>query len=288
MRRWSRLHAEVKMTDRELMILAIDESRKSVSERYDPYVGAVIARKGNIIATGFRGEISSKHAEGSALHKIENDAAVGADVFTTLEPCTARKTHTPCIDLLLQRQVGRVVIGILDPNRDIRGEGVWRLEESHIKVDRFEPDLIDAVRAMNSDFIDYQRGLGIHISEPASGVSVEGKISLRGTFRMHPRPGDRIEVFNRDGRVYYPQAPISFHREQGTWQCEPIYLGTKSTPTEYELIVARLSDDLDVVRRHYSRVHSVTQQWIGIEMASRPSGFEVLASTRVTRAANQG
>jgi hypothetical protein len=57
------------------------------------------------------------------------------------------------------------------------------------------------------------------------------------------------------------------------------------TPSEYEFVVARLSDDLKVAVRHYSTVNRVMREkhqrdgiWIGIEMDPEPPGFERLGS----------
>ena len=112
------------LSDRKLMQIAIEQSKLSKNaDKFDPLVGAVIARNGHVLATGFREEVANHHAEGSALSKITNDAAVGADVFTTLEPRTKRDTRTPCTDLLAT--ASGESSSVFDPNRDIRGEGFW-------------------------------------------------------------------------------------------------------------------------------------------------------------------
>ena len=76
---------------------------------------------------------------------------------------------------------------------------------------------------MNADFINYQRGLGINIQHPQDGERFKvHKFSMRGTYRMYPRAGDRIAVFMRQGTTYWPQPGISFRREDGTWECGPL------------------------------------------------------------------
>jgi pyrimidine deaminase RibD-like protein len=283
-----------KLTDRQLMELAVEVARQSKDEgdgRPHPFVGAVVARpNGERLATGYRGEAGAGiHAEISALKKLPLDAAIGSTVFTTLEPCTERKSTTPCTLELIKHQVGQVVIGSLDPNPDIRGQGEWLLETNRIEIGKFEPDLVLAIRAMNREFFDYQLGLGFVITSPTESETIaSGTCTLRGTYRVHPRPGDRIHVFTRVRITYWPQAPISYERDQGAWSCS-VGFGTIRAPEDAEIIVARVSEDFAVSVSQYNVVHRVTKRntlqgaWIGIEMPTVPPGFEVLASVQVKR-----
>ena len=121
--------------DRELMELAVNLSRKSRAEddgRVHPFVGAVIIHpNGSIISSGFRGQHTpGNHAEQEALVGIPDDVVTGAVVYSTLEPCTIRGKQTPCCLRLIDRNISEVVIGILDPNRDIRGMGWWKFEDA--------------------------------------------------------------------------------------------------------------------------------------------------------------
>jgi pyrimidine deaminase RibD-like protein len=268
------------MVDREFMEMAIEQARKSRCREYDPKVGAVVCRKDNLIATGYRGEGGDgTHAEAAAFAKIAPDVAMDSTVFTTLEPCTSRKERQPCTSLLVSRNVGRVVIGMLDPNCDIRGEGEWQLEDARIEIGKFDPDLVQVIRGLNLDFIDYQRGLGIHISYPKAGETIaKGPVELSGSYRMHPRPGDRIVVFNRWSTLYFPQAPISYDSDSRSWTCRA-HPGPDHR--EQEFVVARISEDLAIAQRHYSSVHKETNRWFGLDMPTLPPGFEVLDSVEV-------
>jgi pyrimidine deaminase RibD-like protein len=87
--------------DRKFSALAIAEARKSVSEdddRSDPKVGAVIVKDDQVLVLAHRGEFQGCHAEYVALErKLSNQSVVGATVYTTLEPCTARNhPKVPC------------------------------------------------------------------------------------------------------------------------------------------------------------------------------------------------
>lgn len=125
--------------ERELMELAVRVAGQSVPEndgRIHPLVGAVIARDGHVLETGFRGETSNAHAEEAALGKLNAAQAAGTTVYTTLEPCTTRK-KMPCAQWLITKGVSRVFIGVLDPNPDIRGQGEWLLESHGVSIGKF-------------------------------------------------------------------------------------------------------------------------------------------------------
>lgn len=147
--------------DRHFALLAIEEARKSVpeDERPHPKVGAVVVKDGSILSKAHRGEMPKSHAEYVALEdKLPDFLAAGATVYTTLEPCTSRKhPKIPCAQRLIDRRVRRVVIGMLDPNPDIRGRGDQLLSDAGIEVQLFPRDLRAQVEEMNRDFIRAQK-----------------------------------------------------------------------------------------------------------------------------------
>lgn len=298
--------------DKELMRKAVDLSKGSRAEddgRIHPKVGAVIAHpNGEIISTGFRGQYTrGNHAEQEALVGIREDVVAGAVVYSTLEPCTFRGKQTPCCLRLIDRAVSEVVIGLLDPNPDIRGRGWWKFEERGIKVRTFDQQLVKEIREMNHDFINHQLGPGLMFTaiqpDGANEIAITenhrarretltlrpGRISLKGTYRVRPLRGEDIRMLVRFDHRYYPQAPIdfSFDHENSLWRCPSVWLGSAGMqdPCDYELIIARISDDLNIAMRQYSAVnrfmkdkHKLDNVWVGIEMNPEPPGFERFAS----------
>ena len=240
-----------------------------------------------------------------ALDGQRPDVLRGAIVYTTLEPCTVRGEQASCCSRLIKAGVAEVVIGMLDPNRDIRGRGWWELEDNRIRVRYFEPDIAEQVRHLNRDFIDYQLGVGLLITavqpdgKPELIVTSDhrakrnvlqvpaGRLMIRGGYRVKPTRGDRIVPFVRRGNNYRPQRAITFDYDQENrmWQAPSAYVWGNR---ENELIIARVSKDFDVAIRHYNTVHTALdsneklktidfEKWIPIVIETEPSGFESLA-----------
>ena len=143
--------------DRKFARLAIEEARRSVAEddgRPHPLVGAIVVKNGEVLVIAHRGEGEGDHAEYIALEKRLPDAAVaGSTIYTTLEPCTTRNhPKIPCVDRLIERKVGRVVIGMLDPDPRITGRGQRKLRKANIITDLFPHDLMAEVEDLNREF----------------------------------------------------------------------------------------------------------------------------------------
>lgn len=197
---------------RRFMEMAIAEARKSKREdgRVHPWVGAVVVKKGVVLAKAYRGELSSgDHAEFTALEKkLPDEAIAGATIYTTLEPCTTRKhPKVPCARRLSERKVSRVVIGMLDPNPNICGKGLRELRNANIGVDLFDDDLKAQIEEMNRDFIRYHTSTGAgHDGEKACSPA---------------RPGSEVELspIERACRAACGCA-TEVHELRDVWDCQ--------------------------------------------------------------------
>lgn len=144
----------------DLMKLAIEEHLKC--SEY-PRVGAVVAKDGVVLSTGYRGEVRKKHAERVALEKLEMEDRIGSTIYTTLEPCVnlhADQALGSCSDLIVSSGVSSVVIGVLDPNGTIYSQGFRKLLQNNISVGFFNRKFREAVEEETFDFGEVHRVYG--------------------------------------------------------------------------------------------------------------------------------
>jgi diaminohydroxyphosphoribosylaminopyrimidine deaminase/5-amino-6-(5-phosphoribosylamino)uracil reductase len=98
----------------------------------NPRVGCVIVNNDNIIAEGCHAISGEAHAEVNALNQC--DDASDATVYLTLEPCSHHGRTPPCADALIKANVKEVIVAMLDPNPNVSGSGIKKLEEAGITV----------------------------------------------------------------------------------------------------------------------------------------------------------
>ncbi|MEM9736468.1 MAG: bifunctional diaminohydroxyphosphoribosylaminopyrimidine deaminase/5-amino-6-(5-phosphoribosylamino)uracil reductase RibD, partial [Pseudomonadota bacterium] len=99
-----------------------------------PAVGCVIVRDGRVVGRGVSDAVVVRHAEVAALTQA-GEAARGATVYVTLEPCAHQGRTPPCADALVRAGVARVVSALEDPNPIVRGKGHGRLAAAGVQVD---------------------------------------------------------------------------------------------------------------------------------------------------------
>ena len=101
----------------------------------NPAVGAVVVRDGGIIGAGYTRPPGQAHAEIGALQQAR-DAARGAALYCTLEPCCHFGRTPPCTDAIIAAGIGRVVYAVTDPNPRVSGGGAAALQAAGISVER--------------------------------------------------------------------------------------------------------------------------------------------------------
>ncbi len=143
----------------------------------NPLVGAVVLRDGRLIAEGWHEGPGLPHAEVMAL-RAAGDAARGATLVCTLEPCSHFGRTPPCTAALIDAGVARVVVGCLDPLERTRGQGVTLLRDAGIDVQVAAGDDEYASRELIADFITHSVRHRPHVTLKLA-TSLDGKIATR-------------------------------------------------------------------------------------------------------------
>ncbi len=124
-----------KAADRRFMQLALTLGRRGQGRTWpNPAVGAVVVKDGVIVGRGWTQAGGRPHAEPVALAHA-GEAARGATLYVTLEPCSHVGKSPPCTDAVIAAGIKRVVSAIDDPNPEVAGQGHARLRAAGIAVE---------------------------------------------------------------------------------------------------------------------------------------------------------
>lgn len=120
----------------------------------NPMVGAVIVVDGRIIGEGWHHRYGGPHAEVNALRSVKQpELLTQATLYVNLEPCSHFGKTPPCCDALIRHHIPRVVIGTVDSNPKVSGEGIRRMREAGIEV--VTGVLADECRQLNKRFFTF-------------------------------------------------------------------------------------------------------------------------------------
>jgi diaminohydroxyphosphoribosylaminopyrimidine deaminase/5-amino-6-(5-phosphoribosylamino)uracil reductase len=138
---------------KKFMLDAIRLAKKGLGKvSPNPLVGAVLVKGDRIIGKGYHRFFGGPHAEVNAL-KSAGKTAREADMYINLEPCCHYGKTPPCTDALIEAKIGRVFIGMADPNPAVSGRGIKRLKKAGIGVET--GILEDKCRRLNEIFIKF-------------------------------------------------------------------------------------------------------------------------------------
>ncbi len=163
----------LKLIDEQFMRQAIRLSREGIGyTEPNPLVGAVVVSASKLVSRGFHSRYGGLHAEREALAPA--DIPPGCTLYVTLEPCTHFGKTPPCLDIILEKRVGRVVVASIDPNPLISGRGVDALRHAGVTVDL--GCLQKEAEWVNRHYLTYIRRQRPHLVIKA-GMSADGKMS---------------------------------------------------------------------------------------------------------------
>ena len=116
----------------------------------NPMVGCVVLDKaGKMVSKGYHKKYGENHAERDALLKLQKNEAEGGTLYVNLEPCSHYGKTPPCVDLIIERKLKKVVIASRDPNPKV--DGLSKLQEAGIEV--VEGVLEDEAKFLNRVFL---------------------------------------------------------------------------------------------------------------------------------------
>lgn len=148
---------------REFMELSVQVMKSSVQEKRpdekpSPFVGAVMVRPDLTVETAYRGELrEGDHAEFTLLErKCRSEKVEGNVLFATLEPCAPGARHFPklgCAERIVNARIGKVYIGIEDPDPTVCRKGIQHLLDNGVEVEMYPRDLQAVIEECNKEFL---------------------------------------------------------------------------------------------------------------------------------------
>ena len=123
------------LNDERMMRLAVDTAVDArLRSRPNPWVGAVVVATDGQVFCGATMQPGEAHAEVVALNAAGHNAH-GATLYTTLEPCSHTGKTGPCTQAIINAKISRVVVGVIDPDKQVAGNGIQQLRDAGITVD---------------------------------------------------------------------------------------------------------------------------------------------------------
>lgn len=163
------------MTDERYMVRALELARRGrFTTTPNPNVGCVIVRDGEIVGEGWHQRAGEPHAEVHAL-RMAGEKAKGATAYVTLEPCSHHGRTPPCCDALIAAGVSRVVAAMQDPNPQVAGRGLYRLQQAGIDVSHSL--MMSEAEALNRGFLKRMR-TGFPWIQLKLGASLDGRTAM--------------------------------------------------------------------------------------------------------------
>lgn len=165
------------------MRLAIEEAKKGSGKTYtNPLVGAVIVHNQQVIAKGAHLEYGQHHAERNAIEQCQSsEELINSILYVTLEPCNHFGKQPPCSQLIIDSGIRTVVVGQLDPNPLVAGQGKAYLEKKGIEVIvGVEEERVRQLNPAYNFFYQHQRPY-ITLKH---AVTLDGRIALNSTKRL--------------------------------------------------------------------------------------------------------
>lgn len=188
----------MKTTPESLMREALVEAHKGLGlTAPNPAVGALVVKNGEIIGRGYHHRAGSPHAEPLALRDA-GEAAKGATLVVTLEPCSTHGKTPPCTEAIQKAGIRKVIIGCTDPNPAHAGRGLDILRNAGIEVESgvLEDECQDLIRAFA-----HRQLTGLPYVTLKLACTLDGRIADakgRSKWISGPESRDRVQALRRE------------------------------------------------------------------------------------------
>ena len=149
----------------------------------NPLVGALIVKDDDVVASGYHARYGDLHAERMAFKDADEKGidCSGTTMYVTLEPCCHEGHQPPCTDAIIERGIKRIVVGLLDPNPLVAGNGIALLRKAGIEVETLE-DVADtaASTAQSSTKVANEGGsLGVAAARLLKELRMQNRVFLK-------------------------------------------------------------------------------------------------------------
>ena len=219
----------------------------------NPMVGAVIVCDGKIIGEGYHVRCGEAHAEVNAIRSVKDTSLLRrSTIYVSLEPCSHYGKTPPCADLIIEKQIPRIVIGCGDPFSKVAGRGIQKLKDSgrEVIVGVLEAECRQLIRrfitfhtlrrpyitlkwAESSDgYIDYSRtdGKPIILSSPLTSMMVHKKRTEHSAILVGTRTAE-LDNPGLNVRHWHGHSPVRIVLDQQQKLSPNLHLFDGSVPT---------------------------------------------------------
>jgi len=198
----------------------------------NPMVGAVIVHNDTIIGEGYHRRCGGPHAEVNAIRSVRDESLLKeSTIYVSLEPCSHYGKTPPCADLIIEKQIPRVVVGCMDPFAKVNGQGIRKLRDAGIEVvvGVLEKECLE----LNSRFITFQQ-------QHRPWVTLKWAQSEDGFVDVDRQADEQPAKFSS------PFTQTLVHRMRAMHQA--IIVGTKTVLMDNPTLTTRLWDGPDPLR----------------------------------------
>jgi diaminohydroxyphosphoribosylaminopyrimidine deaminase/5-amino-6-(5-phosphoribosylamino)uracil reductase len=158
----------------------------------NPMVGAVLVYHNRIIGESYHQKYGEAHAEVNCINSVsEKDRPFisSAELYVSFEPCAHHGKTPPCADLIIAHKIPTVIIGCVDPFKQVAGKGIERLKAAGVEV-------ITGVLQKKCESLN-KRFFAFHLEKRPYVIlkwaqSINGKIAP-----LHQQAGERIYISNQ-------------------------------------------------------------------------------------------